>query len=241
MLGLWAVGELAYATGLWAVLSIADMGNVGFLAHVGGFVFGVAFAFLVRSVRFEARFIDPAQDRRETVHDASSVEEAMALAHRGRTTEAMAQLERCVNDDPRDADAVAALWNIAVMAESTQRVAPAVVPAVEEAVRAGEVDLASQVWADLVQRCPEIEVDLRMATRAAELLMREGMYGDAETTLQWLAGRVDSTTPDGLLVRLARLADRLTIAAPFAALALERPDLSPGLREELQSFSGFSA
>jgi membrane associated rhomboid family serine protease len=241
MLGLWAVGELAYATGLWAILSIADMGNIAFLAHVGGFVFGVAFAFLVRSLHFEERFVDPAQDRREIVHDASTVEEAMALAHGGRSTEAMNRLTEILNRDPTDADAAAALWNIAVTAEATQRATPVVLPAIESAVRAGDVGLTGQVWGDLVRRSPEVEVDPRLATRVAELLMREGLYGDVESTLRWLAGRVDSATPEGLLVRLARLADQLTIAAPFAALALERSDLSPGLRKELQSFSGFSA
>jgi hypothetical protein len=115
-----------------------------------------------------------------------------------------------------------------------------VLPAVEAAARAGDAGLPAQVWADLLRTAPDNDADLRTATRVAELLMREGMDGDVEQTLSWLSGRVDTATPEGLLVRLARLAGRLTIPTPFAALALEKADLSPELRAELQSLSGYS-
>ena len=240
MLGLWAVGELAFAMGFWAIFSIADLGDVGFLAHVGGFVFGVGFAFLVSSLRIEERFVEPAHDRHETVHESALVDRSLELARRGRTVEALRMLEDLLAENPEDADATAALWNIACQTDARSRVIPAVLPAIEAAVRAGDSGLIAQIWAELVRQSPEAEIDLRLATRAAELLMREGMHGDVETTLEWLAGRVDSSTPEGLLIRLARLSQRLNFPAPFAALALERPDLSPDLAAEVQSFSGFS-
>ena len=236
MLGLWAVGELAFAMGIWAFFSIADLGDVGFLAHVGGFVFGVGFAFLVDSLRIEKRFIEPVHDRVETVHDSATVERLVELARRGRIEQAMADLEALLVERPDDAEAAAALWNIASQAEVPSRAAAAVLPAVEAAVRAGDVGLPAQIWVEIVRRAPETEVDLRMATRVAELLMREGMYGDVETTLDWLAVRVDASTPEGLLIRLARLAHRLNIIEPFAALALSHPDLSPGVAAELETW-----
>ncbi len=241
MLGLWAVGELAFAMGFWAIFSIADMGDVGFLAHVGGFVFGVVFAFGVGWLRIEERFVAPAHDRHETVHDSAAVERYLELAQRGRTDDALTGLLGVLSSKPGDADAAAALWNTANRAGAAARAIPAVLPAIEAAVRAGDPGLPAQIWAEIVRQSPEIEIDLRLGTRVAELLMREGLEGDVETTLNWLAGQVDSSTPEGLLIRLARLAGRLRIHAPFAALALERPDLSPDLRAELQSFSGFSA
>jgi membrane associated rhomboid family serine protease len=39
MLGLWAVGQIAYASGLWAFTSIGDMGSIAFEAHIAGFFF----------------------------------------------------------------------------------------------------------------------------------------------------------------------------------------------------------
>lgn len=236
MLGLWAVGELAFAMGFWALFSIADLGDVGFLAHVGGFVFGVAFAYLVRSFGFEERYVEPVHDRHETVHDSAAVEASLELARRGRTEEALRALEALLAESPEDPDAAAALWNIACQADARSRVTPAVVPAVEAAVRAGDSGLPAQIWAELVRQSPDLEVDPRMAVRVAELLMREGMHGDVEVTLLWLAGRLDSSTPEGLLVRSARLARRLNVPAPFAMLALERLDLSPDLRAEIESW-----
>jgi membrane associated rhomboid family serine protease len=241
MLGLWALGELAFATGLWAFFSVADLGDVGFLAHVGGFVFGVGFAYLVGLLRVEERWIDPAADRRETVHDAALVDEALELARTGRASEAMARLEAELKHNPNDPDAVAALWNIAVASDDLRRAVPLVVPAVAAAARAGDPGLPSQCWAELLRRYPDVLVDVRVAARLAELLDRHGLQGDAEETLTWLAGQVDSTTPEGILVRLARLADRLAVPSPFAALALDRPDLSPELADELQRLSGYSA
>jgi len=249
MLGLWAIGELAFAMGIWAFFSIADLGDVGFLAHVGGFVFGVGFAFLVDSLRIEERFIEPVHERVETVHDSAAVEGLVELARRGRTEQAMMGLEALLVLRPDDAEAAAALWNIASAADVPSRAASAVLPALEAAVRAGDVGLPAQIWVEIVRRAPQTEVDLRMVTRVAELLMEEGMHGDVETTLDWLAQKVDAATPEGLLVRLARLAHRLNVPAPFAALALDRPDLSPDLVAELQSYgstpdqslSGFSA
>jgi membrane associated rhomboid family serine protease len=235
MLGLWALGELAFAMGLWGYLSVADLGDVGFLAHVGGFVFGVGAAWLVGALRIEERFVEPAQDRRETVHDASDVEEALDLARRGRHEVAMARLSAVLARDPGDADAAAALWNTAVAADMPSTVVPQVLPALEAAARVGDAGLPAQIWADLVRRVPEAEVDPRTALRLAELLMRDGLHGDVETTLLWFAGRVDARTPEGLLVRLARLAKELGVPAPFAALALEREDLSPELAAELRA------
>lgn len=238
MLGLWAVGELAFAMGVWAFFSIADLGDVGFLAHVGGFAFGVVFAFLVSLLRIEERFVQPVHDRHETVHDSAVVEGYLGLAQRGRTEDAVTGLRSVLSRTPTDADAAAALWFTASQMGAVEEAIPAVLPAIEAAVRGGDPGLPAQIWAEIVRQSPEIEIDLRLSTRVAELLMREGMHGDVETTLDWLAGRVDSSTPEGLLIRLARLAGRLNMPAPFAALVLRRADLSPDIRDELQSFNG---
>lgn len=246
MLGLWALSELAFATGLWAVFSIADVGDVGFLAHVGGFAFGVAAAFAVRALEVEERMVAPVHDRHETVFDAASVDRWLELARVGRTEEAMRGLLDLLARDPADPEAAAALWNTAATGgRDPARVVARVLPAVEAAARAGDAGLLAQLWADVVRRVPEIEIDLRTATRIAEVLMREGLEGDVETTLGWLTHRIDRSTPVGPLVRLARLADRLSVAGPFAALALSHPDLALDLRVELEAFdqrsSGFSA
>lgn len=241
MLGLWAVGELAFAMGVWAFFSVADLGDVGFIAHVGGFVFGVGFAFLVGRMGIEKRWVDPVVEKHEIVHESTLVDGWIEAANNGRTEEAIRGIEGLLADNPTDANAAAALWNLAVGSQAPARVVGSVVPAVASAARAGDAGLPAQVWAEMVRQVPDLEIDLRTAVRITELLAREGLDGDVEATLEWIARRVDASTPDGLLVRLARLADGISLPAPFAALALERTDLDPALAAELQRLSGFSA
>jgi membrane associated rhomboid family serine protease len=241
MLGLWALGELAFSMGVWAFFSVADLGDVGFIAHVGGFVFGVGFAFLVASLGIERRWIDPVVDRREIVHESTTVDAWLEAANNGRIEEALRGLEGLSTENPGDADAAAALWNVSVRAENPSRAVPRVLPAIEAAARAGDAGLPAQVWVELVRTVPDLELDLRTATRVTELLKREGLDGDVETTLEWLTRRVDASTPEAILVRLARLAHELSIPAPFAALALGKTGLDPAMADELQRLNGYSA
>ena len=57
-LGLWMLGQIAFASGWWAFVSMADMGEVAFEAHIAGFIFGVGVAFLVGKLALEERFLD---------------------------------------------------------------------------------------------------------------------------------------------------------------------------------------
>ena len=58
MLGMWVFAQIAFASGWWAFMSMADMGNVAFEAHIAGFIFGVAVAFLVKRLAIEERLLD---------------------------------------------------------------------------------------------------------------------------------------------------------------------------------------
>jgi len=58
MLGMWVFAQIAFASGWWAFVSMADMGDVAFEAHIAGFIFGVVVAFLVRKLALEERFLD---------------------------------------------------------------------------------------------------------------------------------------------------------------------------------------
>ena len=60
MLGLWMLGQLAFASGWWAFTGMADMGDIAFEAHIAGFIFGLGVAFVVRKLGIEERFLDPA-------------------------------------------------------------------------------------------------------------------------------------------------------------------------------------
>lgn len=241
MLGLWAVGQVAYMSGLWVFTSVADMGSVAFGAHVAGFVFGVAMALLLGKLGIEERFIEPSIARRTVVHEARSIDRAFELARQGRSGEALKILEQELERSPRDVDVASALWSLAVTAGDGKRVAQRIVPLLEVAARAGDAGFPGLCWGELLREVPEIELAPATAVRLGEIVLAAGLAADAEETLRWIEDKIGAASPVGQLVRLARMADHLGLRAPFAELALARPELPPEIREELLSMTARSA
>ena len=232
MLGLWALGELAFAMGIWAFFSIADLGDVGFLAHVGGFVFGVGLRLSSRlaadrgAIRRTGLMIGTRRcTTRRRSRGISSLRDAGAPRRRvtgsrgvsGRATRTMPmRLRRCGTSRLR--------------AGVPSRAIPAVLPAHRGGGSGRRCGAArSDLGGDRAASHPRSSSTSEWRPEWPSSSCGRGCDGDVETTLDWLAGRVDASTPEGLLIRLARLAARLSVPAPFAALALDRPDLAPDL------------
>jgi len=233
MLALWWLRELAYSQGLWAMAGLGDMGQVAFLAHVGGFAFGVATAFAVRGLRVEERFVDPAVEQSTVVHDAPDVDHALELARRGRSDQAEATLERLLRSEPEDADRALALWRVASQRGHQREAAARVLPALAAAARRSEPGLVAACWGEVMGVLDPGRIDPAVAVRIAEMLVEADLPADAEATLKWVVPAVGRDAPVGQLVRLARVADRLAVPAPFARLALGQSELAPQARAEM--------
>ena len=238
MLALWWLRELAYSQGLWAMAGIGDVGQVAFLAHVGGFAFGVAVALSVRGLRVEERLIEPALERTRVVHDASGVERALELARQGRPDEATASLVGLLEASPEDPDAALALWRVASATDRRAELAGRLLPAFAAAARRGDAGLASACWREVIGVLEPDRVEPAVAVRVAEQLADADLPADAEATLDWVRPSIGPGAPVGQLVRLARLADRLAVPAPFARLALAHPELTPDGRVEMRVLTG---
>jgi len=235
MLGFWVLAQIAFASGWWAFISMGDMGNVAFEAHIAGFVFGVAVAFLVQKLALEERFVEPVIERQRTVHEARSVERALDLAREGQIREAVRLLEGDLDRDPRDTDAASALWTIAATVGGEPRVAWRMVPALEASARTGDDGLPAQCWGELLRKAPEVGIAQATAVRLGEIVLAAGLDSDVATTLDWLEDRVDASTPVGQLARLARMAVAIGVSAPYSELALARPELPPEIADELRA------
>ncbi len=235
MLGLWVLGQLAFASGMWAYMSVADMGDVAFEAHIAGFIFGAAVAFAVGKLALEKRFVEPSIAKRQVVHQAPSVERAHDLARKGRTDQAISILEQDLERNPRDADAASALWSLAVAAGKGAEVALLMRPPLEASARTGDEGLPSLCWGELLRTAPEIEIEPATAVRLGEIVLAAGLEADAEETLRWVESRINPDAPVGLLARLARMAARLGVRAPYAELAVARPELPPAVADELRT------
>jgi membrane associated rhomboid family serine protease len=234
MLGLWVFAQFAYASGWWAFTSFGDMGDIAFEAHIAGFIFGIAVAVVVKKLAFEQRFVDRKIQERGLVHEARAVEKAHELVHLDRVDEAIALLEAELDHNPRDADAASALWNIAAAVGGEPAIAHRMVPALEASARTGDEGIPALCWGEVLKTAPQIDIAPATAVRLGEIALAAGLDDDAAATLRWLENRVSSSTPVGQLVRLARMASRMGIRAPFADLALARPELPPEVAEELR-------
>jgi len=233
MLALWWLRELAYSQGLWAMAGIGDMGQVAFLAHVGGFAFGAAVAFAVRGLRLEERVISPAVERANVVHEAASVDQAFGLLRQGRHDEAADSLQALLEADPCDPDAALALWRVACATGRREELAVRLLPAITASARRSDPGLVTACWCEVLNVLGPDQVEPAVVVRIAELLADADLPGDASATLEWARPSVGSAAPVGLLVRLARLADRLAVVAPYARLALDHPELTPEGRIEM--------
>jgi hypothetical protein len=210
------------------------MGDVAFEAHIAGFVFGVAIAFFVKRLALEEQFSRPAVEDGEVVHEARSLETAHQLAGQNRFEEAITLLEAELERDPRNVDAASALWNIAAAAGRHEQVAQYMIPALEASARSGDDGLPALCWGDILRTVPEIGIASATAVRLGELVLAAGLDDDAAETLTWIEGRVDASTPVGQLARLARMAGRIGLRAPYAELALARPELPQQVADELR-------
>jgi hypothetical protein len=216
-------------------MSMGDMGSVAFEAHIAGFVFCVGVAFLLRKLVLEKRFLDPLIEKEKVVHEERSAEKALDLARQGSVDEATALLERDLDRNPRDADAASALWSIAVAAGKEAHIAQRMVPPLEASARADDDGFPALCWGRLLRITPEIEIAPATAVRLGEIVLAAGLDGDAAETLRWLEDRVDPSTPVGQLTRLARMAARLGVRAPYAELALARSELPPEVADEFRA------
>jgi membrane associated rhomboid family serine protease len=103
---------------LWFGQQLLEMrsendGGVAFSAHVGGFVFGFAFAAVMKVVDFEKKYVDPMVTKQTTWVMDDRLARAIAARQRGALTEAKADLAGVLRDDPKNIDALRTALDVA--------------------------------------------------------------------------------------------------------------------------------
>ncbi len=233
MLGLWCARELLYAYG-GNIFMVYGHDNTAYWGHVYGFAFGVAAAFVVKYLRIEERFVDQAIEEKITVFDNTAVEQAVEAGRQGRPEEALGQLREELSRNPKNLDAAAALWNLALAAGLAADAVPDMLPVLRNAARQGDTLLVQTYWSQMRKAAPDLRVDLATAVRIAEML-KDCDPTEAVATASWAAQSVTPDAPIGPLVRLARLAHSLGLAQGpgLLEMAKRHPDLSPAAAAEL--------
>ncbi len=94
-----------------------DSGSVAFSAHVGGFVFGIAAALIVKLTRFEEQYVNPAVEKETTWALDERTVRAMAARDQGDYAAAKRELGAVLREKPADIDALQTAVEVAQRSE----------------------------------------------------------------------------------------------------------------------------
>jgi membrane associated rhomboid family serine protease len=146
MLPLWLLEQLFYAS------MVKSGGGVAYWAHVGGFLFGAAVAYAVRTLSVEERWVHPRIEAKISITQDPALEEGLARLAAGDGQGARDALRPLLAREPRHADANLAMWESFVRDEMPEKGKSHMAHVVEHELKSGELALALDHWRELVQR-----------------------------------------------------------------------------------------
>jgi len=180
VLPLWFFEQLFFA-------GMAGSHGVAYRAHVGGFLFGILAAFLIRQLAIEERFVAPRIEKQISVTQPPALDEGMALLATGRTADARDCFRKVLAEDPRNADAHLGVWQSHCFDGRPGEGAGSLVHAIEEELRRGEHALALAHWRELTSTAHEsgpaplrwrLASSLGSSDRVAAVELLQALAGD---------------------------------------------------------------
>jgi hypothetical protein len=203
-------------------------GGVAYAAHVGGFLFGLAAAVVVRATGLEDRLAPEDVGRWGRTAAASRASDALAA---GRVGDAREHLERAVRSDPKDLASVLALARVHAGAFDRDRATPLVERLVREHLGRHDDAAARAVLLELGPAVEPAAFRPAVAYRAAELV------AGADPALADRLDEVAASAGGAVAAKaLLRIAERARPADPARAVKLaERAREAEGATPELRA------
>lgn len=164
---LWAAEQFYYT------FSVAGEDSpVAFAAHVGGFLAGLSFAIGMALLRVEERFVDPAVRREIAIEQNPAIERASDARNAGDLASARRLIDGVLRSEPRNVDAWAESFEIALAAADAERAGQSGLRLIELHDRGADPDMVWDVVGD--PRWRELRMPPRFLTAVAERLARAG-------------------------------------------------------------------
>jgi membrane associated rhomboid family serine protease len=147
VLPLWFAEQLWYGT-------VEEGAGVAYWVHIGGFLFGVSLAAVVKLARVEEAWIDPAVEKQTTLTQDLAIERAADARIAGDLAIARREIRGALARLPDNVDAWAESYEIGIAADDPAEVGRGLARLLELYQRLGEVELARQLlydgrWAEL--------------------------------------------------------------------------------------------
>lgn len=200
--------------------------GVAVWAHIGGFVFGMAFAGLVKAIRLEERWVDPGIQKEISWSQDPAVLRASEARHSGDLERAAREIAAAVREHPEDIDALRLAFDIALDAGRAEEAIRTADRLLSLYVRNGEAQLARALVFDAIARARGA-FTARFGLAAGRFLEKDGETELALELEEEVASRFPAD-PSALpaLVRIAAIRSR-TGDADAVRRTLERAQQHP--------------
>jgi membrane associated rhomboid family serine protease len=217
-------------------------GGVAHWAHVWGFIFGVAGAFLIKFLKIEEKFVAPEVEAETTYVNKSFVayEEAMQALADGDKEKAYAILIDAAKEDPTNQDVIETLWNIAPEIGKTSEVAPLLTRLIEKEVQQARLEAALFHYKHLRSKVP----DTRFSTHTKIMIFEQSVnvkdLEEAKILYRELLNEVNLASPPGLVLELCSAALKFdlnfdkSLANKVIELARQHPEVPEDRKESLK-------
>jgi membrane associated rhomboid family serine protease len=202
VLPLWFAGQAALAAEAPAT------SNVAFWAHIGGFVFGMASAILIKVTRLEERWVDPGIQKEISWTQHPALVRAGDARRFGDFATAAREIAMVLREQPGNLDALRLAFDVALDAGRADEAIGVADRLLALYVRQGEAQLARALVFDAMNRARDAFTP-RFGLAAARFLEKEGETRDALSLDEEVASRfpVDASALQAL-VRIAAIERR---------------------------------
>lgn len=211
--------------------------GVAFWAHVGGFVFGLAAAALIRLTRLEERWVDPAIGKQISWSQHPSLVRASEARFAGDVATAERELAVVLREQPENLDALRLAFDLALESNRGAEAVRCADRLLSLYLRRGETQLARGLVFDVMRNARD-RVTPRFGLAAARFMEKEGEVNEAlELNEQVAAAFPADGSALQALVRIAALrrerGDQAGLASALQA-ARRHPLFSPEWEAALQ-------
>jgi membrane associated rhomboid family serine protease len=217
-------------------------GGVAHWAHVWGFIFGIAGAFLIKFLKIEEKFVAPKVEAQTTYVNKGFVayEEAMQVLAAGDKEKAFAILMDAAREDSSNQDVIEALWNTALDMGRIDEVTPFLSRLIEREVQQARWEEALSHYRQLRFQVPDTRFSTHTKIKIFQQSINANDREEATSLFKELINEVNLASPPGLVMEFCTAALKFdlnfdqSLAGKVVELALQHPEIPQERKESLK-------
>ncbi|MEW6129629.1 MAG: rhomboid family intramembrane serine protease [Acidobacteriota bacterium] len=176
---------------VWYFKKSGVVSNVAHSVHIAGFLFGVAFAFVIKKASIEEKYINPAIEAKISFTGSAAVTQALDMMDQGNAYGAEQTLKAHLMNRPNDVDALMTLAQVYQRTERYNLMNDAYASVIRLHIANNDKESALYIYDSLLSGFPEDAVNVRLPVRdwmsICEYLREIGMVREAGFEYERLA------------------------------------------------------